>query len=381
MRTLIRDCNIASPGFEVKHGSILFKDNIIYSVLTPGESLPDADLTINAGGLTAIPGLIDIHCHGRNNCDFTDGVVEGVNTIGKNKLKEGVTMMLPTTLTQSEDALTAAFESVAHYDGKGVKMPGIHLEGPFVNPSEVGAQNPAFVRMPDIKMVERLNAIFPIHKVSFAPELPGGDTFVTDLLAMGIVPSAAHSAAKYAEFHRCYAKGLRNLTHYCNQMTPLHHREIGLVGAGLLHTNVFAEMICDMLHSSPNMIKLAFKVKGVDHMILITDAMRAAGMPDGEYDLGGLPVMVAGGAARLKENAALAGSVLRMNVALKNIVEITGLPLSEAVRAGALNAAHSLGYRNIGRIETGFTADVALIDDNFIVHNTFVDGELRYSLD
>ena len=378
MRTLIRDCNIASPGFEVKHGSILFKDNIIYSVLTPGESLPDADLTINADGLTAIPGLIDIHCHGRNNCDFTDGVVEGVNTIGLNKLKEGVTMMLPTTLTQSEEALQDAFSSIAKYNGKGVKMPAIHLEGPFINPSEVGAQNPAYVRMPDIKLVQELNAIYPIHKVSFAPELPGGDTFVTDLLAMGIVPSAAHSAAKYAEFYRCYAKGLRNLTHYCNQM---HHREIGLVGAGLLHSNLFAEMICDLLHVGPNMIKLAFKVKGADHMILITDAMRAAGMPDGEYDLGGLPVMVAAGAARLKDNAALAGSVLRMNVALKNVVETTGLPLSEAVRAGALNAAHSLGYRNIGRIETGFTADVALIDDNFIVHNTFVDGELRYSLD
>ena len=381
MRTLIRDCNIASPGFEVKHGSILIKDNIIYSVLTPGESLPDADLVINAAGLTAIPGLIDIHCHGRNNCDFTDGNVDGVNTIGLNKLKEGVTTMLPTTLTQSEEALEAAFDAVAHYNGKGVKMPGIHLEGPFINPSEVGAQNPAFVRMPDIKLVERLNEIYPIHKVSFAPELPGGDTFVTDLLAMGIVPSAAHSSAKYAEFYRCYAKGLRNLTHYCNQMTPLHHREIGLVGAGLLHSNVFAEMICDLLHAGPNMIKLAFKVKGIDHMILITDAMRAAGMPDGEYDLGGLPVMVASGAARLKENAALAGSVLRMNVALKNVVATTGLPLSEAVRAAALNAAHSLNYRNLGRIETGFTADVALIDDNYIVHNTIVDGEMRYSLD
>ena len=381
MRTLIRDCNIASPGFEVKHGSILFKDSIIYSILTPGEGLPDADIIVNADGLTAIPGLIDIHSHGRNNCDFTDGYAEGVNTIGINKLKEGVTMMLPTTLTQSEEALEDAFSSIAKYNCKGVKMPGIHLEGPFVNPSEVGAQNPAFVRMPDIKLVEKLNAIYPIHKVSFAPELPGGDTFVTDLLAMGIVPSAAHSAAKYAEFYRCYAKGLRNLTHYCNQMTPLHHREIGLVGAGLLHSNLFAEIICDLLHVGPNMIKLAFKVKGVDHMILITDAMRAAGMPDGEYDLGGLPVMVAAGAARLKDNAALAGSVLRMNVALKNVVATTGLPLSEAVRAGSLNAAHSLGYRNIGRIETGFTADVALIDDNFIVHNTFVDGEMRYSLD
>ncbi len=381
MRTLIRDCNISSPGVQVQHGSILFHDKFIYSVLTPGESLPDADLVINANGLTAIPGLIDIHCHGRNNCDFTDGSVEGVNKIGLNKLKEGVTTMLPTTLTQSEEALEAAFDSIAHYDGKGVKMPGIHLEGPFINPSEVGAQNPAFVRMPDARLVEKLNKIYPIIKVSFAPELPNGDTFVTEMLAMGIVPSAAHSNAKYAEFHRCFAKGLRNLTHYCNQMTALHHREIGLVGAGLLHTNVFAEIICDTLHVSPNMIKLAFKVKGIDHMILITDAMRAAGMPDGEYDLGGLPVMVAAGAARLKDNAALAGSVLRMNVALKNVVEITGLPLSEAVRAGALNAAHSLNLRNIGRIETGFAADVALIDDNFIVHNTFVDGEMRYALD
>ncbi len=381
MRTLIKDCNIASPGFEIKHGSILFQDNIIYGILTPGESLPAADLTIKGEGLTAIPGMIDIHCHGRNNCDFTDGIAQGVDTIGINKLKEGVTMMLPTTLTQSEEALSDAFCSFAKYNGKGVKMPAAHLEGPFVNPSEVGAQNPAFVRMPDISLVERLNAIYPIHKVSFAPELPGGDNFVTALLAMGIVPSAAHSAAKYAEFYRCYAKGLRNLTHFCNQMSPLHHREIGLVGAGLLHSNVFAEMICDLLHSGPDMVKLAFKVKGIDHMILITDAMRAAGMPDGEYDLGGLPVVVFNGAARLKENATLAGSVLRMNVALKNVMGLTGLPLSETVRAASLNAAHSLGYRNVGRIETGFTADVALIDDNFIVHDTFVDGELRYALD
>ncbi|MBO4558099.1 MAG: N-acetylglucosamine-6-phosphate deacetylase [Bacteroidales bacterium] len=378
MRTLIKNCNIASPGVEIKHGGILFKDKIIHSLITPGEALPAADIVIDAEGLTAVPGFIDIHCHGRNSFDFCDGTEEAVNTIGLHKLEEGVTMMLPTTLTLSEDAIADAFNAVSKYNGKGVKMPGIHLEGPFVNPSEVGAQNPAFVKMPDIKIVERLNDIFPIHKLSFAPELPGGADFVTDLLAMGIVPSAAHTSAKYSVFKKCYAKGLRNLTHFCNQMTPLHHREIGLVGAGLLHNSVFAEMICDMLHTSPDMIKLAFKVKGIDHMILISDAMRASGMPDGEYSLGGLPVIVAKGAARLEEGNALAGSVLKINVALKNIVNITGLPLSDALKSSSLNAAHSLNYKNVGRIETGFTADVALLDDDFNVHKTFVDGELRF---
>ena len=378
MRTLIKNCNIASPGVEIKHGGILFKDKIIHSLITPGEALPAADIVIDAEGLTAVPGFIDIHCHGRNSFDFCDGTEEAVNTIGLHKLEEGVTMMLPTTLTLSEDAIADAFNAVSKYNGKGVKMPGIHLEGPFVNPSEVGAQNPAFVKMPDIKIVERLNDIFPIHKLSFAPELPGGADFMTDLLAMGIVPSAAHTSAKYSVFKKCYAKGLRNLTHFCNQMTPLHHREIGLVGAGLLHNSVFAEMICDMLHTSPDMIKLAFKVKGIDHMILISDAMRASGMPDGEYSLGGLPVIVAKGAARLEEGNALAGSVLKINVALKNIVNITGLPLSDALKSSSLNAAHSLNYKNVGRIETGFTADVALLDDDFNVHKTFVDGELRF---
>ena len=378
MRTLIKNCNIASPGFEIFDGSLLLSDGKILSVVTPGEDLPAADLTINAEGLTAVPGFIDIHCHGRNNYDFADGSVEGVNTIGERKLEEGVTTLLPTTLTLSEEALADAFSSIAKYNGKGCKMPAVHLEGPFINPREVGAQNPAHVRTPDIALVERLASIFPIKIVSFAPEVPGGEAFVTALLAKGMIPSAAHSLAKYEQFARCYAKGLRNLTHFCNQMTPIHHRDIGLVGAGMLHDTVYAEMICDKIHSAPNMIKLAFKVKGIDHMILITDAMRAAGMPDGPYTLGGLDVTVKDGAARLASNGALAGSVLQINVALKNIVEITGLPLCEALKASSVNAAHSLNYYSLGRLETGYTADIALIDEKFTVHKTFVNGELRF---
>ncbi|MBP9987523.1 MAG: N-acetylglucosamine-6-phosphate deacetylase [Bacteroidales bacterium] len=378
MRTLIKNCNIASPGFEIKNGSLFIEDNHIHSIITQGESLPSADHIIDGQGLTAVPGFIDIHCHGRNNCDFADGNADGVNTIGEHKLEEGVTTVLPTTLTLSEEALSDALSAISKYNGKGCRMPAVHLEGPFINPSEVGAQNPNYVRMPDIGMVDRLTRIFPIKKVSFAPELPCGDAFVTSLLAKGITPSAAHSAAKYNEFARCYAKGLRNLTHFCNQMSPIHHRDIGLVGAGLLHDTVYAEMICDKIHTSANMIQLAFKVKGIDHMILITDAMRAAGMPDGPYTLGGLDVIVSNGAARLASNGALAGSILQINTALRNIVEITGLPLCDALKASSLTASYSLGLNNLGRLETGYLADIAMIDNDFNVHKTIVGGELRY---
>ncbi len=162
-------------------------------------------------------------------------------------------------------------------------------------------------------------------------------------------------------------------------MTPLHHRDIGLVGAGLLHDDVNVEFICDKLHISPEMIKLVFKVKGADRVMLITDAMRASGMPEGEYTLGGLPVHVgADGAARLTSNGALAGSTLQLNVALKNIVEVTGLPLGEAVRSSSLTAARSLGWTKVGRLGPGCFADIAVLDEDYSVYMTLVGGEIRY---
>jgi N-acetylglucosamine-6-phosphate deacetylase len=161
-------------------------------------------------------------------------------------------------------------------------------------------------------------------------------------------------------------------------MSALHHRDIGLVGAGLLHDDVYAELICDKLHISPAMIQLVFKVKGPDHVVLITDAMRAAGMPDGEYDLGGLPVIVSGGAARLKDGGALAGSTLQLAVAVKNISEVTGLPLKELVKASSLSAANALGLQGIGKVEPGYAADIVLLDSDFNCKVTMVDGEVRY---
>ena len=377
MKTLIKNCRLVSPDLDLADASILIEAGKITGIFT-ASSLPAADRTVDAAGLTAMPGFVDVHCHGRNNFDFCDALVDGVNTIAREKLAEGVTTLLPTTLTLPEADLAATLKSVAAYDGKGCKLPGVHLEGPFINPKCTGAQNPAFVRKPDVEEVKRLNAIYPVLKVSFAVEEVGGDRLCEELRNLGITPSCVHSAASYGQFKAGYAKGLRNLSHFCNQMTPLHHRDIGLVGAGLLNDGVFIEFICDKLHISPDMIALVFKVKDAGHIQLISDAMRASGMPNGEYTLGGLPVIVQGGAARLKEGGALAGSTLQIMDALRNVAEITSLPLKELVKSTSFAQAQALGLPGIGKLEPGYQADIVLLTREFKVSKTLVDGEIRY---
>ena len=379
---LIKNCRIVSPGLDIPRGDILIEGTRIAGIYdgtahnTP--ALP-AHETIDGEGFMALPGFVDVHCHGRNSHDFCDASEEGVNEIGLGKLSEGVTTLLPTTLTVSEQRLCDALSAIRRYNNRGCKMPAIHLEGPFVNPAMKGAQNPDHIRKPDAALVERLNAIYPIDKITYAPEMEGGVAFSDTMIRHGITPSITHSCAGYSIFSACHEHGLRNLSHFCNQMTPLHHRDIGLVGAGLLHDDVYCELSCDRIHICDEMIRLAFKVKGAEHIILITDAMSAAGMPDGLYDLGGLDVVVKDGAARLKEGGALAGSTLKLNVALKNVLEVTGLPLSSLVAASSLSAAQSLGLQGIGRIEQGYTADIVLLDSNMEVEKTFVDGELRFA--
>ena len=377
-REIFCHCHLVTPGAEIVDAAVGIEDGVIVNVEegTPSWALGGRDMA----GRMVMPGFIDVHCHGRNNVDFSDGSSEAVRIIAENKLAEGVTPLLPPTLTLPETDLAAALNAVAAYDGKtGCRIPGVHLEGPFINPKCVGAQNPAFVRLPDIAEIDRLNGIFPVKKVTFAVETAGGNALVGALLERGIVPSCTHSAATAAEFLTAYGRGLRNLSHFCNQMTPLHHRDIGLVGSGLLYDDVNVEFICDRLHISPEMIKLVFKVKGANRVMLITDAMRASGMPEGEYTLGGLPVHVgADGAARLTSNGALAGSTLQLKVALKNVVEVNGLPLCEAVISSSLTAARSLGWTKLGRLEPGCFADIVVLDDDYSVRMTLVGGEIRF---
>ena len=384
MRTLFKDAYLISPDVELEGASVLVEDGTIRHVYACGDRLPDrVDRTVLLQGDMLVPGFADIHTHGRGGQDFCYGTETSIRTIAEGKLKEGVTTLLPSTSTQSEEVLSAALRSAADYVkncNRGSKLPGVHLEGVFINPNCLGAQNPAFLRNPDIAEVKRLNEIFPVLKVSFAVELPGAADFTADLLELGITPSCVHSAATYAQFKAAYVHGLRNLTHFCNQMTPLKHREIGLVGAGLLHEDVYVEMICDCLHLCPDMINLVFSIKNMEKILLVTDSVSASGMPDGEYELAGLPTILKNGAVRLKHNPdALAGSALSMNVALRNVYEVTGYPLKELIKTTCWNQAQSLGLGGIGKIQPGYAADLVVMSGDFEIERVFVDGEERFT--
>ncbi len=374
---LIGNARIISPDFDLAGGAVLVADGMIRRLFAPGDELPAADVQVDLGGRMLMPGFIDIHTHGRSGFEFTDGDPAHLATMCADKLGEGVTSWLPTTLTlgraELRRALSCARSHVAS-GAPGARVPGVHLEGPYINSKCLGAQNPAFVREPDIDEVLELHAIFPVLKVSYAVEVPGGDRFAAELRSAGITPSCVHSQATYAQFLAGYRHGLRDLSHFCNQMTPLHHRDIGLVGAGLRHPEVYLEMICDRIHLSPEMIALIFQLKDIDHIQLITDACQAAGMPDGEYEIGGLPLILKDGAARLASNGALAGSVLVMNKALKNVHEITGLPLSALVRTTSWNQARALNLPGFGRIEPGYHADLTALDADFEVSDVWVGG-------
>ena len=374
---LIKNAHIISPDCDLANASLLIVGNTIKQIFAAGDALPAADETVDLDNKMLMPGFIDVHTHGRSGYEFTDGVLEHLNTMCKDKLQEGVTSWLPTTLTLGYEALASALENARKYTDSGAmgaKIPGVHLEGPYINESCLGAQNPAFVRKPDIEEVKKLHAVYPVLKVSYAVEVEGGSSFASELLAEGITPSCVHSKATYKEFGSAYDHGLRNLSHFCNQMTALHHRDIGLVGAGLRHSEVFIEMICDRIHLCDDMIRLIFQLKDINHIVLITDACQAAGMPDGEYEIGGLPLILKDGAARLASNGALAGSVLVMNKALKNVYELTGLPLSQLVKTTSWNQACSLNLSKLGRIEPGYKADLVALDDNFDVTNIWIEG-------
>ncbi|MGN0828433.1 MAG: N-acetylglucosamine-6-phosphate deacetylase [Akkermansia sp.] len=378
MKTIISNAHIISPGIDIDGGSVLLDGSSIVAVLQPGETA-EADKSIDAAGAMLLPGFIDIHSHGAGGCDACDCSVDSIRTIADCKMKEGVTTWLPTTLTLGTKTLMQVCEAVKEYAAAptGAKTPGVHLEGPYINPKQCGAQNPAFVRPADFEEVSMLNDIYPVLNITLAPEMPGAVEFIAKATAAGISCSAGHSAAKYSDFLKAKAAGLKHLTHFCNQMSPQHHREIGLVGSGMLDKDIKIEIICDTIHLCRDMLNLTFTNKDIDQMMMITDSLACSWMPDGPGQLGGLPIIVKDGVARL-ESGNLAGSTLRFAHGLRNVQAITGKPLSELVKATSYNQAQSLGLAGLGKIAPGYTADLVLLDAEFNTLMTIIDGEVRY---
>lgn len=379
MKTLIQNCRIISPHVDIPRGGLLMENGTVTAVggIPQGEKF---DSVIDGKGLIAAPGFIDIHCHGRSNFDFCDVTQEAFSVIGKGKLEDGVTGFLATSLSVSYDDLRKFCHLAEDYKKNvkdGAALLGIHLEGPFFNPPCAGAQNPAFLKNPEIGIIDELNAISPVKKVSFSPELPGGLEFTKALKERGIMPSGGHSEADYDCFETHRKAGMKHLTHFCNVMTPVHHLRFGMVGGGLMADDVYVEMICDGVHLCDQMIALIAKLKGVEKMMLITDAIRASGMPDGDYTLGGLPVVVKNGCARLPSGP-VAGSTLRYYNGFKHFLKMTKLPLCEAIRTTSLNQAESLSLGKRGKLENGYIADIVLLDENLDVRKTICNGLIKW---
>ena len=331
-----------------------------------------------------LPGFIDEHIHGAGGADAMDGTVDALQTISEYVAREGTTGFLATTMTQSKENITGAMKAVkeirAKGEYKGAEVLGVHLEGPFISPKHVGAQPLEYVAVPDAKVFDEYNKASgnAIKIVTLAPEVDGGLELIKHLKDIGVVASVGHTGGKYADVVKAVAAGATNVTHTYNAQTGLHHREAGVVGAAMLLDELNCEMICDTIHVSVPAIKLVIKNKPHDKYTLITDAMRAKGMPDGLSELGGQQVFVKNGEARLADGT-LAGSVLRMNVAVKNLVEKVGVSLTEAVDFASANPAKNLGlYNERGSIEVGKRADITVLDKDYNVLYTIVGGNLVY---
>ena len=374
MNGRILHCDLHLPEAHHADATIEIKDGLIEAIHSGNEGPQDSPVLFDAEGQTTMPGFIDIHTHGADGRDVCDGKPGALETIGRAKIREGVTTFLPTTLTIPREDLVTTASNAAGYMAKPTfaKAPALHIEGPFINPQCVGAQNPAHVRLPDASEIRELHAIAPIGLVSLAPEMEGGLSFIEEMKAQGITTSLAHTAATYAEFQQARNAGAKHLTHYCNQMTGLHHREIGLVGAALLDDDVMIELICDRIHLCPEMIELVFKHRSLDQLMLVTDSVAASWMPDGTIELGGLTVHVKDGAARL-ESGALAGSTLRYHQAVRNVAEITGIGPGKLSKISSRNQAQSLGIPG-GNIAPGAPADLVILDETYKPVAVFVDG-------
>ena len=382
MPKVIADVILVSSKSLIRPVSLEINDEGRIHQIHEGHDPPSGSEVVMDGGgeLYLFAGFIDIHTHGANGADLTLGTPEAVATIAEAKLAEGVTTFLPTTWTASpEETLNMARAAATYRETQPfARTPFLHIEGPYLNPNQAGAQDPSQMRQPDIEEIHQVHDICPVRLLSLAVELEGACKFIAATKKMGIVTSAAHSAATYAEFVTAREAGLKHLTHFCNQMSPLHHREIGLVGAGLLSDSIMTEMICDGVHLCPEMVQLAFKLIGSERIMLITDSMAASHLGDGTYPLGDTTIMVKDGAARIPAGN-LAGSILTYDQGLRNVIEFTGLPLNEVARTCALNQARSLGLNDRGDIKQGLLADLTLLTPELEVAAVFVGGEERYS--
>ncbi|URN92469.1 MAG: N-acetylglucosamine-6-phosphate deacetylase [Candidatus Pristimantibacillus lignocellulolyticus] len=382
---LITNANIVLPDRLIEDGWIYSCNGEIVAYGNSNESynelIGEEAQKVDGKGGYVLPGFIDIHVHGGANHDFMTAKDEELDTITRFHMENGTTTMLATTVTASRDELTEVIDTVAKYERKPMpyaQLIGVHLEGPFVNPKWKGAQNDNFMVAPQLEWLDEWVQKYPgVVKIqTLAPEIEGAPQYIRALKDHGIVAACGHTDATFEEIEFAVEHGLSHAVHTFNAMRALHHREPGTVGAVMLNDNITAEVIADGHHVHPAAIKILLQAKGADLVVLVTDAMSAAGMPDGEYLLGVLPVIVEDGTARLKEGGSLAGSTLTMIKGFQYLIQEVGVSIIEASRIASLNPARVIGIsQQYGSLEVGKRADLLLVDKGLSIDAVFIAGE------
>lgn len=371
----IKNARIVLPD-RIESDTVLAYSNKIEGFV---DKIPECAEVIDANGGYVCPGLVDIHIHGYMGDDASDGDADGIKRMANELAKNGVTSFLPTTMTLSYEELERAFDAIRSQkeDSKnwsGAEILGVNAEGPFINPSKKGAQNGEYIKTPDADFV-LANADI-IRAVTIAPETDKEHTAIKKIKENSdILISMGHTGASYEEAMEAVRDGVSHATHLFNAMTPLAHRDPGVVGAALA-SDVSVELICDTFHIHPGVFSIIAALKP-DKLCLITDCIRAGGMPDGNYDLGGLPVKLSGIECRL-EDGTIAGSVLKLNEAIRNLLANTSLSVPEAVAAATFNPARAIGETHKGALITGYDADIIITDEDFNIKKTIKKGKTIY---
>ncbi len=367
---------VVGPGFlEIKDGE--------FGVFSENQSDEAAEIIDYAGHWIA-PGLVDTHIHGFQNYDVMDNDFQGLNKISEGLLSCGVTSFLPTTLTSSTEALNQVTEMIGtnYTKVRGAKIKGIFLEGPFFTEKHKGAQNTKYFCDPSVEKLKDWQRLSndSIKKIAIAPERKGAAEFIEYAVGEDIAVALAHSDATYEEAKQAVERGASIFVHTFNGMSPLHHREPGMAGAAMNLKDVFAEIICDGHHVHPTAADILMNARGRDQTVLVTDCMMAGGMPEGTYQLGEYAVEVIGGAARIA-GGSLAGSVLQLKDAVKNVVDWGIATPEEAIYMASTAPAKSIGmHGECGKIAKGYAADFIVLNPELELMATYLDGACRYHL-
>lgn len=361
---------------DILENKVLVFDDKILDIL---DEAPKNCEIIDAKGKYVSPGFIDIHIHGNMGKDTMDATKEALTTIAKSIVRHGVTSFLPTTMTMDQESIYNALDAIKSLMGYGedkAEILGAHLEGPFINQKYKGAQNESYIIDPSYEFIEKYKDVIKV--ITYAPEQDEDFKFTKEVVKnTDIALSIGHSKATFNQATEAINLGARNITHLFNAMTPLNHRNPGVVGAGLT-SDIYCEIIADKIHISEDLFQFILDNKGEDKLILITDSIEAGGLEDGEYSLGGQKVTVKDSQARL-ESGALAGSVMPLNKMVYNFLNNTNLDIRKVVRLAAINPARSIGIdKTKGSIEIGKDADIILIDEDINCYMTINKGNIVY---